>query len=260
MPRPHDYQFAGFSSPNGTIVPDEVFDVLAPLLKESELRVLLYIVRRTFGFKKDSDNISLSQMVNGITTRDGRVLDHGTGMSRSAVSNGVKGLVGIGVLKASKNSSKERGNETTTYALRIQSDPWSSKTTRGSSPKLPALVVEDYQQLTVKQQTEEKEYSKEVVQEFSSEEREFMKGFLADFSQQFNDQQPANSVTRTLRLWQESGLRQEEMIEALYEARRMTQRYTGVIRNGKPGNRNKMPYFFSVLEDRLRDESQRFSG
>ena len=57
------FVFGGFDSPNTTQVPDAFFDVVAPELSEAELRVALYIIRRTFGFKKDTDNISLRQMV-----------------------------------------------------------------------------------------------------------------------------------------------------------------------------------------------------
>ena len=85
------FHFVGFSSPNTTSVPDDFFDVLAPNLSEAELRVLIYIMRRTFGFKKESDTISLKQMVEGITTRDGRMLDQGTGMSKPGVTKGVRG-------------------------------------------------------------------------------------------------------------------------------------------------------------------------
>ena len=77
QPDDEGFHFAGFSSPNSTSVPDDFFDVLAPNLSESELRVLIYIIRRTFGFKKEFDTISLKQMVEGIKTRDGRVLDQG---------------------------------------------------------------------------------------------------------------------------------------------------------------------------------------
>jgi hypothetical protein len=52
--------FRGFLSPNYTSVPDELFDELLPELSGSELKVLLYIIRRTFGFKRDADTISLS--------------------------------------------------------------------------------------------------------------------------------------------------------------------------------------------------------
>ena len=61
--------FQGFSAPNYTQVPDELFDDLMTDLSGAELKVLLYIIRRTFGFKKTEDTISLSQMLNGITTK-----------------------------------------------------------------------------------------------------------------------------------------------------------------------------------------------
>ena len=50
-------KFPGFRSPNYTQVPDKVFDELLSELNLAELKVLLYIIRRTFGFKKSSDNI-----------------------------------------------------------------------------------------------------------------------------------------------------------------------------------------------------------
>jgi|SRR5665811_861251 len=96
--------FDGFANPNYTQVPDELFDLLMPVLSDAELRVLLYIVRRTFGFKRDSDTISLSQMVSGITTKEGQVLDTGTGLSKSTVARGLKGLRDQGVIVATATS------------------------------------------------------------------------------------------------------------------------------------------------------------
>jgi len=60
-----------------------LFDELLSLLSGAELKVLLYLMRRTFGFKKDSDSISLSQICRGISRKDGTALDHGTGLSQS---------------------------------------------------------------------------------------------------------------------------------------------------------------------------------
>jgi len=114
------FHYEGFGSPNGTIVPDDVFDVLMPQLTDPELRVLLYIIRRTFGFKRNEDNISLKQMVEGIRTRDGRVLDRGTGISKASVARGLKGLTEKGIIAVKHNSSAARGNEPTTYALRFK--------------------------------------------------------------------------------------------------------------------------------------------
>lgn len=122
MPAPRSLPplFDGFSSPNYTQVPDEFFDALMPQLSDAELRVLLYIIRRTFGFKRDADAISLSQMVAGITTKDGRVLDSGTGLSKATVARGLVGLREKGVILAERNASLERGDEPTTYRLRFK--------------------------------------------------------------------------------------------------------------------------------------------
>ena len=79
---PQQMTHKGSSSPNYTPVPDELFDEQLPDLSGSELKVLLYIIRLTFGFKKDSDNISLNQLLNGITTKEGIVLDRGTGLTK----------------------------------------------------------------------------------------------------------------------------------------------------------------------------------
>ncbi len=113
------FEYEGFPSPTGTIVPDAVFDILMPELKDGELRVLLYIIRRTFGFMKQSDTISLRQMVEGIHTRDGRVLDRGTGLQKSAVATALKGLRDKKIIKVIHNRSATRGHEPTTYQLRF---------------------------------------------------------------------------------------------------------------------------------------------
>jgi len=91
-------QFIGFSSPRYTQVPDELFDELLSELTGAELKVLMYVVRRTFGFKRDSDHISLSQMVNGIVKKDGVVLDKGTGLAKDSVARATKSLVEKGIL------------------------------------------------------------------------------------------------------------------------------------------------------------------
>src|SRR3954471_12655396 len=112
-------QFKGFISPRYTQVPDELFDELMAHLSGAELKVLLYIIRRTFGFKKDSDNISLKQICTGITTREGEVLDKGTGLSLSTVQIALKGLIERNCVLTARNRSREKGDEATTYSLNI---------------------------------------------------------------------------------------------------------------------------------------------
>src|SRR5215213_3950153 len=155
------FVFAGFDSPNTTQVPDAFFDVVAPQLSEAELRVALYIIRRTFGFKKDSDTISLRQMVEGITTKDGRVLDRGTGLKKSAVANALNGLERKGIILSRRNQSRERGHEPTTYALHIKHHPLSVPVDKGMSTHADkGLSVPVDTQYTVVQHTEEQQTDK----------------------------------------------------------------------------------------------------
>ncbi len=114
-PRP----FRGFQKPNYTMVPDELFDDLLADLSGSEVKALLYIVRRTFGFKRDSDSISINQMLEGITARDGRVLDRGTGLARSTLVTALKSLEERNVIISERRSSPDQGFEATIYRLNV---------------------------------------------------------------------------------------------------------------------------------------------
>jgi DNA-binding MarR family transcriptional regulator len=69
-----------------TAIPNFFLDEIAFQLSPSELRVMLYIYRRTLGFQKMADTISYQQFLQGIVTRDGRRLDSGAGVSRGALS------------------------------------------------------------------------------------------------------------------------------------------------------------------------------
>jgi hypothetical protein len=112
----------GFSKPTTTPTPDELFDVWLPQLSGGELKVLLYIVRRTLGFKKDADTISLSQICSGITTKDGRVLDQGTGLSRNTAIQAIKGLTEKGLVRVERGQDERGIHETNNYRLCFHGD------------------------------------------------------------------------------------------------------------------------------------------
>src|SRR5215212_1079955 len=120
-PKIDDFTFEGFESPNTTPVPDVVFDRLLARLGEAELKALLYIIRRTFGFKKDRDPISFNQFLRGITTQDGRVLDRGCGVrDRTTLSRALKALEAMGVIVSDKGVDERGENITTIYSIRFK--------------------------------------------------------------------------------------------------------------------------------------------
>ena len=113
-------KFKGFSRPNTTPTPDEVFDVFMTQLTHAELKVLLYIIRRTFGFKKDTDSISLNQISNGITTKDGRELDRGAGLSKQGAITAVQNLEEKGLIVVGRVKTKDGYNHVNVYKLRFK--------------------------------------------------------------------------------------------------------------------------------------------
>lgn len=64
--------------PNYTQIPNSVISAM-PKLSEAEFKVIMAICRKTFGYHKEKDRISLSQ------------LETLTGMSRSSITNALKG-------------------------------------------------------------------------------------------------------------------------------------------------------------------------
>ena len=121
VPPPYP-DWAGFDAPRYTPVPDDVFDLWLPHLSGAELKVLLYICRRTFGFKKTADRISFAQLTHGITTAAGRTLDYGTGLSVAGAQTAVKGLLAHGLICKATQQAPDGGNAPTTYRLRLRGD------------------------------------------------------------------------------------------------------------------------------------------
>lgn len=105
--------------PNSTQIPDVILDQWMADLSGAELKVVLYIARRTFGFGKESDNISLNQMAQGITKRNGTVLDRGTGLSVSSVARAVKTLEEQHILVRKTNINDKNEHDENTYRLNL---------------------------------------------------------------------------------------------------------------------------------------------
>ena len=111
------WTFGGVATLNGTQIPDAYFDEVMAPLGPSAFMVLMYVARRTFGFKRHSDQISLDQICDGIVTRDGRRLDHGTGLAKSTVVLALDRLVAFGLIRKEKNTDARGGQLANTYRI-----------------------------------------------------------------------------------------------------------------------------------------------
>ena len=76
-----------YQAPNHTQVPNLLLDEHMRDMSEAELRIMLAVCRKTFGWHKQKDRISLTQ------------LEELTGMSRQGVIGGVQKAIGRGLLE-----------------------------------------------------------------------------------------------------------------------------------------------------------------
>lgn len=253
------YRFRGFSSPNYTQTPNELFDELLPELSESELKVLLYVIRRTFGFGKDFDAISINQLAEGITTRDGRILDRGTGLSRTSVKKATSSLVDKGVLTVRKVKSEDGDYESNVFSLRFREVGQNMAYPRSESdpPVGQNLTPQEKDEQNHREQDLENSKGPRSVDKYDGD-REVLGNYITDFAREFNDRAPiASSITRVQNLYRSSGLPLEDFIEVLYQARQITKERSGAIRGqmDESGRKQRMAYFFRVVEDLLTKES-----
>jgi hypothetical protein len=78
--------------PNFTQFPNKLMDYVIPLLRESEEKVLIYVLRCTYGYRdeegkqREQDYISYSQFMGGQVSREGKLLNFGAGVSRSKLT------------------------------------------------------------------------------------------------------------------------------------------------------------------------------
>jgi len=112
-----------FARPTTTATPDEIFEEWVHVLRHGELLALLYIVRRTLGFKKEQDSISYTQFLHGIVTREGKVLDRGCGItSRTTLAAALRRLEELRLIRSDKMQDARGDRATTRYSLWFAGD------------------------------------------------------------------------------------------------------------------------------------------
>lgn len=136
----------GVPAPNYTQVPNLVFELMADKaanMKSSELRVILAIVRKTFGWHKKRDKLSLTQ------------LESLTSMSRQSVIDGIEAGMARGIVKQIPDPDDNRGGffyelvisdnqskESTSPEIRLVQKLDQSKNETTTSPEIRLELVQ----------------------------------------------------------------------------------------------------------------------
>lgn len=99
--------FNGWQEPkeNWSKLPHEFIDVLNTVETIGELKVILYILRHTWGYHDDEKKITLDEFENGRKRRDGSRLDGGTGLSRPTVLSGLSKAEAHGFINIETDTS-----------------------------------------------------------------------------------------------------------------------------------------------------------
>lgn len=127
-----------FPKPNFTQTPNLFFDDSLPKIKSfAELKVVLAVVRQTFGWRKESDKLSHSQLANL------------TGLTRRGVINGVNMALEHGFLE------REASGQTFIYRLALVNSVHQSEQV-ASEQDSPELVNESDTQLVNQVHTQKK--------------------------------------------------------------------------------------------------------
>ena len=108
--------------PNYTQIPNIFFDKFLTILGINELKVLLVIYRKTFGWHKKKDRISLSQ------------LEKMTGASRTHILESVEDLIQKGLII--KTLEGDLGNQMTFYEICFKEIPTSDVESPPQSPEV----------------------------------------------------------------------------------------------------------------------------
>jgi len=107
----------------------------------AEVKAALYLYRRTVGFNKRSDEVSLTQICHGITRKDGSLVNRGTGLDRKSALKAAEAIVEKGLF------TRERGTGPHGFVYTIcdiltdvtggKIPPVDTPPTRGKIPHLP---------------------------------------------------------------------------------------------------------------------------
>lgn len=142
-----DSPFAGFQPPqeNWSRLPHQLIASLPTFSSLAELKVVLYVLRHTWGYQEfdDGRRISLDEFMHGRKTREGKRLDEGVGMNKQAIIDGIRRAVKHGFLQVEGEGKQGRREKFYKLAMCPVSD-------EGASMKIIPGQYENHTSASVK--------------------------------------------------------------------------------------------------------------
>lgn len=153
--------FRGFTAPeeNWSRLPHALIDALPIFESLAELKVVLYVLRHTWGFHEYDrpKHITLDELQHGRKTKDGARMDGGTGLAKSTIIDGIKRAVKHGFMVVLQDN-QDKARQERYYGIRMY---------ESQTPENPEVVKSDTGGSEVVQRTEKE--TPEINQEKESE-------------------------------------------------------------------------------------------
>ena len=141
---PYDFsQFRGYRGPRFTPIPDEFLDHQLADLTSAEAKVMLFLFRKTYGYRKSGDRVSFAQLQHGTVSGNGQIIDRGTGLSKATIWRALKGLQRKGLIEVHRQKTRAGDPEVNYYHIREYPEspdgtPFGGSPNGGSSNDDPA--------------------------------------------------------------------------------------------------------------------------
>lgn len=121
--------FLGFDPPteNYSRLPHELIFSLPLIQTLGEMKVILYLLRHTWGYKEwngESKRLSIDEFCNGRKRRGGGRMDNGTGMSENAVRDGIERAIEHGFIEITEKDDSDGARVKTYYRLKSSEMPY----------------------------------------------------------------------------------------------------------------------------------------
>ena len=115
---PHQDKFEGFADPteNWSKLPHQLIDALPIIKTVSEVKVILYILRHTWGFHETEKRISLDEFAHGRKRKGKPRMDGGTGLSVPSIRAGIHEAIKDGFILV-ETDSRDKGRVKKFYSL-----------------------------------------------------------------------------------------------------------------------------------------------
>jgi len=252
----------GYSS-----LPNSWINLSACIENLSELKVVMYVMRHTWGFGEYDQfkHISNDEFVNGRKRRDGTRMDLGTRLTERSVIQGLNLAVEHGFLMEDIDAS-DPGRIKKSYKLKMLPAEEGVNSFQGDMNSIQPGVnsfqsrgeyYSDRSKNELENQPEELTNENIVrishpSENFSEGENdytpEFIRGRIEDFSRILGDyEHTGQNVSQANRIYRESGADPDAFMEAMRSARELAQR-ASIKKTNSQGKPNRMPYFFRCLK------------